>query len=157
MRIQHLIPLSDPRQQEWTMIHALQEEVGSLKSALQKLTHTPKLIHVRAGNKVNMISPTTILYIKADSNYSTIYLRDGKSLFISKTLKHWTEEINDPSSFERIHKSTLINMNHVTAITKAEGINTFLFTDGSTVTSNQRSMYRKGAVLMSSMVVNGVQ
>ena len=142
MRIHHLIPTIETKGEDRTMIQALQQEVASLKSALQKLTHTPKLIHIRAGNKVNMISPATILYIQADSNYSTIYLRDGKSLFTSKTLKHWTEEIND-LSFERIHKSTLINTNGLSSVCKSEGVSTYIFDDGSSVSCNQRSRYSK--------------
>jgi two-component system LytT family response regulator len=53
-----------------------------------------------------------IVRAEASGNYSTVYLSDGSSLFISKTLKFILEAINS-SKFVRVHQSHIINMDFI--------------------------------------------
>ena len=59
-----------------------------------------------------LIHSNQILYCKADSNYSCIKKIDGNTKMVAKTLKY-VEEILPPSSFKRIHKTYVINLNYV--------------------------------------------
>ncbi|MGZ3968057.1 MAG: LytR/AlgR family response regulator transcription factor, partial [Mucilaginibacter sp.] len=61
---------------------------------------------------VSFVSLDQIIYIEADSNYSTISLTTGKSIVISKTLKDLQDLLED-SHFLRIHRHYIINLNHV--------------------------------------------
>ena len=54
---------------------------------------------------------SSIIAITGDVNYSYVYLDDGQCQFHSRTLK-WLQD-RYPSLL-RIHKSYLINLNHVT-------------------------------------------
>lgn len=61
-----------------------------------------------------------ILYCKADDNYTEIYLSNNKKKLVSKTLKYFEDMLKN-SSFARVHKSYLVNVNHVTKYKKGKG------------------------------------
>ncbi|MBO6514940.1 MAG: response regulator transcription factor [Bacteroidia bacterium] len=61
-----------------------------------------------------------IVYCKANDNLTDFYFTNGKKKTICKTLKHFDEVLSD-SGFFRIHKSYLINMDHVTGFKRGKG------------------------------------
>lgn len=67
-----------------------------------------KGIIVSSGGVSRFIRISEIVMMKADSNYSIIYLVDGTNIFTSKTLKYWSEKCNSPLLY-RVHKSFIIN------------------------------------------------
>ncbi len=62
-----------------------------------------------------------IIYCKADDSYTHFYLQAGKHYIVSKQLKDF-DDILQPHNFFRIHKSYLININHIEKVTKTDGI-----------------------------------
>ena len=75
-------------------------------------------IHDSKGFSVVFISE--ILYCEADSSYTVFFLENGKKIISSKTLSDY-ESILDTNDFIRIHRSYLININHVKEYKKGEG------------------------------------
>jgi two-component system LytT family response regulator len=65
-----------------------------------------------------LIHANQILYCKAESNYCCIKKIDGCSKTATKTLKY-VEEILPDTSFIRIHKTYVINLNYVVRYHKA--------------------------------------
>ncbi|WP_299007287.1 LytTR family DNA-binding domain-containing protein [uncultured Tenacibaculum sp.] len=65
-----------------------------------------------------IINPNQILYCQADSNYSSVTFINGKKIILSKTLKY-IEELLPKTSFHRIHKSYLVNLNHIVRFNKS--------------------------------------
>ncbi len=63
------------------------------------------------------VTVSNIVLVKAESNYSFIYLSDGSKIFTSRTLKHWQNFFNN-QSLVRIHRSYLINVSFVELINK---------------------------------------
>lgn len=61
-----------------------------------------------SGVKRIQVNSDDILYLKALSNYTEIFLQNGKKILLSKTLKQIAESLPD-SLFLRVHKSYLIN------------------------------------------------
>ena len=61
-----------------------------------------------------------ILYLKADSNYSTLYFSDRTKLLTTKTL-HDFEELLPPKTFFRPHHSYIVNMNHIKRYIRGDG------------------------------------
>jgi two-component system LytT family response regulator len=53
-----------------------------------------------------------IIFLEADINYTHFYLRNGKKITVAKTLKVF-EIILENHHFYRIHRSFLINYNHL--------------------------------------------
>jgi two-component system LytT family response regulator len=69
-------------------------------------------------------------FCKADDNYTEIYFKNTKKL-VSKTLKHF-ENLLKESSFARVHKSYLVNVNEVVKYKKGKG--------GSVILSNGKEV-----------------
>jgi len=78
-----------------------------------------------------VINTSDILYCKADDNYTEIYMSNNKKKLVSKTLKYFEEALSN-SSFARVHKSYLVNVNEVVKYVKGKG--------GSVVLSNGKQV-----------------
>jgi two-component system LytT family response regulator len=61
-----------------------------------------------------------IIYCQSDNNYTKIFLKSEKDLFISKTLKE-IEELLGNYFFFRVHNSFLVNLNEIKTYVKADG------------------------------------
>ena len=59
-----------------------------------------------------IIDPAEIIWIKAESNYSTVFFTDRPKLLVAKTLKEFDEQLT-PHQFFRVHSGSLINLMHV--------------------------------------------
>lgn len=61
-----------------------------------------------------------ILYCKAEDNFTRFFLKDGKEMLICRTLKHYSEALQE-CGFCRIHRSYLINLDYVSKYNKGKG------------------------------------
>lgn len=68
---------------------------------------------------------------EASDNYTTFYMTDGKKYVVSKTLKFFEDLLSDLDFF-RVHKSYLINIQHITRYKKGKG-GEVQMVDGSSV------------------------
>lgn len=60
------------------------------------------------GKLNQQIKTEDILYLKALSNYTEIFLSNGKKILLAKTLKQLTLQLPD-AIFLRVHKSYIVN------------------------------------------------
>lgn len=90
-------------------------------------------------NGFHLIDIIDIVHLESDSNYTNIYLKDGKKLVVSKTMKDFEPYLNE-SDFFRIHRSHIINLNFVTGYQSKDG-GYVLLTDNSQVEVS-RSRYK---------------
>ncbi len=74
-------------------------------------------IFVNVNNKPQIIKIGDILSIKANGEYSDLFLVSGSKLIVRKLLKQWEDQLPD-NIFLRIHRSTIINMNYIEKIEK---------------------------------------
>jgi two-component system, LytTR family, response regulator len=75
-------------------------------------------IYVRLNNYASkFIKISSISFIEPVGNYSKIVTSEGKHCLVLKTLKRWQEELPD-SNFVRIHRSSIVNLEHVDHIEK---------------------------------------
>lgn len=77
-------------------------------------------IAIPSQEGLQFVQLNDIIYLEADSNYTSIYLLGGARIVVSKTLKDF-EELLLPTIFIRIHHSYIINKNHVRKYLKGEG------------------------------------
>lgn len=61
-----------------------------------------------------------IIYLKADGSYTHIYLQDKKRIVNTKRLNEY-ERLEKIGKFMRIHRSHIININHISKILKQDG------------------------------------
>lgn len=112
-------------------------EIKFKEDALQDQVLVPKTnavigkITIPQQDGFEVINTADILYCKADDNYTEIYLNTNKKKVVSKTLKYFEDALND-TSFARVHKSYLVNVNEIVKYLKGKG--------GSVVLSNGKQI-----------------
>jgi two-component system LytT family response regulator len=73
-----------------------------------------KKIHFSTHEGNIYVLPEEIIYLKSESNYTCVYLSNGKSILLSKTLKEIEQKL--PSNiFARVHNSYIINCNFISS------------------------------------------
>ena len=77
-------------------------------------------IAIPTGDGLVFVNVDTILYCEASSNYTQIYLSDGKKYVVSRTLKEY-EELLEEHEFFRIHNSFVINLNAIKKYVRGDG------------------------------------
>ena len=87
---------------------------------IQKLPQSTGKISIPTLNGFEIIDIQNILYGQADDNYTHIYLKDGSTKLISKTLRFLEEKLEN-NGFLRAHKSYLINLNAIKSYHKGKG------------------------------------
>lgn len=90
----------------------LDEKIKTLLQQLQPQQKLTDKIALPVGDAMQFMMPDEIIRCESDSNYTHIFLANGKKITMAKTLKEVEENING-SPFFRIHQSHLINMNHI--------------------------------------------
>ena len=71
-------------------------------------------LEIRSEKRYHRILPSSILYVEGLGNYLTIYQKE-KSLISYMTLKEAEQML--PDYFQRVHKSFIVNGNHVESFT----------------------------------------
>jgi two-component system LytT family response regulator len=75
-------------------------------------------IYVKLNNYASrFIKISSITFIEPVGNYSKIVTTEGRHCLVLKTLKQWQEELPD-NNFVRIHRSSIVNIEHVERIEK---------------------------------------
>ncbi len=96
-----------------------------------RLEEAPKKLTLYHSKGFKIVELSEILRLESDGNYTAFYFKDGSKYLDSKTLKVY-EEILLQTSFLRIHKSHIINLNHLREYSSQDGNNAVL-NDGSVV------------------------
>lgn len=102
-------------------------------------SHTPntkKRIVLKTAEDVIVVGVQDIIRMESDRNYTTVYMIDGKKILLSVTLGFYEEILLD-LGFQRVHKSHLININHIYKFQKAEG-GSVVMSDNSVVPVSRR-------------------
>ncbi|CAN5771763.1 LytTR family DNA-binding domain-containing protein [soil metagenome] len=77
----------------------------------------PNDFFIKSDRKQIKISPNDILYIEGLKNYLMIYTKsNSKRIITHSTFKNMQEELSGYQFFVRVHKSFIINTNHITSI-----------------------------------------
>ncbi len=93
-----------------------------LKSLIQNegLSSLRKKIAISTAKGISLHELETIVRLKSDGNYTSIYLSDGKKIMVAKILREF-EELLDNLGFIRIHHSHIINLNHLESYMNKDG------------------------------------
>ena len=109
--------------------------VSKAKSALAKKTVNNRLENIEKAfqqlslNKIALEIPKGIMFVahedivlfEADGVYTKVYLQNGKTELISKTLKYFSDQLEDKSIFYKPHRSYLINLKYMSQLVKKDG------------------------------------
>ena len=80
----------------------------------------PNKIVLSTADMVHVVELESIIKCQSSINYTMFYLTNGKELIISRTLKEFDEQLSG-NGFFRVHRSWLINEQHIIGYDKREG------------------------------------
>jgi two-component system LytT family response regulator len=104
---------------------------------IRKAAGSPKKVVVPTSDGMHVIKISEIVRLESSSNYTTFYLANHKPLLASKTLKEFDSLLNG-YSFNRIHKSHLVNMNYVKRYVQTDGGYLILEDDSHVPVANRK-------------------
>lgn len=96
-----------------------------------KINISNKKISLPTQTGFELIDTESILYCQADDNYTHFFLKGDQKRLVSKTLGFFEKQLSEHGFF-RIHKSYLINLNHIQSYQKGKG--------GTVVVDNGKSL-----------------
>ncbi len=87
---------------------------------IRKKADNFKRIALSTSEGIHLFDISEIVRCESADNYTKFFLKDGKSILISKTLKEY-EELLGEYGFKRIHQSHLINLDYLKSYIKKDG------------------------------------
>lgn len=119
-----LKPFSDERLQN--CIHRAQQRMQSVPADISQILHSLqgetrsylKRVKVQIGNRIWLITVDDILYLNAFGRYVKVITKDREAL-IRMPLKSLLTQL-DPDHFWQIHRSIVINLNHLDHVNASE-------------------------------------
>lgn len=100
-----------------------QDHVYRYGSVLSNIRNQPgdiKKLAIPTSEGILFVQTANIIYCRADGNYSTLFLKNGESILVSKPLIDF-ELMLAESGFFRVHHASLVNMNHIQKYIKGDG------------------------------------
>lgn len=112
-------------------------------SALEALMNDPASplstrVAVPSRDGLVLLKHEDILYLEASDSYTTVYTRDGKRTISSKHIRVFETNL-DPKKFFRVHKSYIINLEHLKGFSRSEG-NMALLDSGASIPVSRRRL-----------------
>jgi two-component system LytT family response regulator len=107
-------------------------QLSQLAQLLQNNQSAINKIAVPIGEALHFIDTNEVVRCESESNYTRIFLANGKKITLAKTLKEIEESLKG-TVFFRVHQSHLINMNHIKKYVRGENPH-LVMTDGSVIT-----------------------
>lgn len=121
---------------------AFNQQVGQFLQQFRAASAVPERIALATADGIHLFPVKSIVRLASEGNYTTVFFENGKKLLLAKTLKELEEHLAR-HRFERIHKSHLVNLDHVQSYVNRFG-GEVVMSDGSELPVAQR---KKGQLL----------
>ncbi|MRV74137.1 response regulator [Duganella sp. FT92W] len=105
------------------------DDDGRLAQAMRKLLQAqpaPRLHYIRAsqGSMTRQVAVGDVLYFQSDEKYTVVRTRDGEHV-IRTPIAELSAQL-DPERFMQIHRSTLVNQDHVEGVRRDDNSRMFV-------------------------------
>lgn len=116
----------------------------NLRMAFQPVTVEEKKVPIHTAEGIYLIPENKIIRCESEGSYSNIYTSDRKPILVSKNLRE-LEELFNSQKFYRIHKSHLVNLDHIKMVSRQEGGGIMMSDDSSVPISRslKKSFYAR--------------
>ncbi|MBA9074666.1 two-component system LytT family response regulator [Flavobacterium gossypii] len=114
--------------------------IDLLLENIRKKVDNFKRIALSTADGIHLLEVSDIIRCESEDNYTKFYVKNGKPILISKTLKEY-EELLGEHGFERIHQSHLINLSCLKSYIKKDG-GYVIMADNSKLPISQRKKER---------------
>ncbi len=105
---------------EQKKIGELNYKLEALFSNLKSEVNQDKKIVLKSSDSIHVVPIHEIIRCESDNSYTTFYLKNGKKLIISKTIKEFDDLLSE-FGFFRPHQSHLVNINYIECYKKPHG------------------------------------
>lgn len=109
-------------------------------------------IGLPTGDRIEFVEVEKIIRCQGEGNYTHIYFKESRHLFVAKTLVEF-EDLLKEYSFLRVHKTHLVNLKHVVSYLKNDG-GILQLTNGDSISISRR---RKETVLQEMKIMNKIK
>jgi two-component system LytT family response regulator len=96
------------------------EHIDLLLENIRKKVDNFKRIALSTSDGIHLFDVSDIIRCEAKGNYTEFFIKNHKSVLISRTLKEYEEMLTE-HGFERIHQSHLINLSYLKSYIKSDG------------------------------------
>lgn len=100
--------------------HLQKNQQGQLEALLHNLQQKEKKIALPQSDHIEFVAVNSIIRCRGDRNYTHFFLKDGRELLVSRTLKEYVGLLDD-HSFYRVHQSHLVNLNCIQKYRRRDG------------------------------------
>lgn len=101
-------------------LQPIKERLDILKQTLNSPEKKPDKISLHTLDKIIIVNLDDIVRCESDSNNTMFHLKEGKKVFVTKTLKYFADLLK-PYGFLRVHQSHLVNLQCISAFIKTDG------------------------------------
>lgn len=91
----------------------LDQVIQKVKEHHNSSINVDRKINLRVSNSNHLLNEGDIVFLEADGNYTTVALKGGEKLVVSKGLKSIQSLYFNELPFVRVHQSFIVNVNHV--------------------------------------------
>jgi two-component system LytT family response regulator len=106
--------------------------VKEFADQLKEDTEEIERIFVKTGSKIDVVPVPEIVRIESEDDYVEIFTPKGK--FLKKETMNYLEKVMPKDTFVRVHRSSIINLNHIQKIEKyGKDSSMVILKDGSRV------------------------
>lgn len=96
------------------------ERLNILKDTIATPNKKPKKISLHSLEKIVIVDLDEIIRCESDSNNTMFYLENGTKIFVTKTLKYFSDLLKS-YDFIRVHQSHLVNLQFIKEFIKSDG------------------------------------
>lgn len=125
-------------QEHFSILNNFREALGNFRNSVNQ----PRKLALSTLEGISFIDLDEIIRLNSSGNYTYVHLSNGERPIASKTLKEF-EELLVHQGFYRVHKSHLVNLQHVKKYIRGEG-GTLIMSDNSEIDVSVR---RKGELM----------
>ena len=107
-------------------------KIQELANQVREETEEIERIFVKTGSKIDVVPVDEIVHIESEDDYVEIFTPKGK--FLKKETMNYLEKVMPKDTFVRVHRSSIINLNHIQKIEKyGKDSSMVILKDGSRV------------------------
>jgi two-component system, LytTR family, response regulator len=113
------------------------EQFRMLMDQIQHKENNLYKIAIPTLDGFELIMVDQIVHCEANDNYTHFYLKNGNKVTASRTLKEIEDQLEEFSSFLRIHHSFIVNLNEANKYVRGDG-GYLIMNNGSTINVSRR-------------------
>jgi two-component system LytT family response regulator len=109
-----------------TALELFKKNRGKKQESIEVLRHNlkqniSKKVALHTLGNISFVDANDILFFQGEGSYTKVFLKNKKTLTLSKGLKNFETMLAEIPDFYRCHKSYIVNVQHITDYVKADG------------------------------------